>query len=49
MRKATIFTGLANLDKNLVGTAIIYKKIADLLKEKKSVVKEKLIKFINDL
>lgn len=29
--KAVIFTGLVNVDKNLVGTAVIYKKIADIL------------------
>lgn len=32
--KAVIFTGLVNIDKNLVGTAIIYKKLADLLIKK---------------
>jgi len=26
----TIFTGLVNIDKNLVGTAVVYKKIADI-------------------
>ena len=33
-QKATIFTGLVNVDKNLVGTAVIYKKLADLLVKK---------------
>ncbi len=38
-KKATIFTGLVNVDKNLVGTAVIYKKIADIfLKEGYEVV-----------
>ncbi len=32
--KAVIFTGLVNIDKNLVGTAVIYKKLADLLIKK---------------
>jgi glycosyltransferase involved in cell wall biosynthesis len=31
MKKATIFTGLVRLDENLVGTAVIYKKIAEIL------------------
>jgi hypothetical protein len=26
----TIFTGLVSVDKNLVGTAVVYKKIADI-------------------
>lgn len=29
-KKVAIFTGLVNIDKNLVGTAVIYKKIADI-------------------
>jgi glycosyltransferase involved in cell wall biosynthesis len=29
-KKVTIFTGLVNIDKNLVGTAVVYKKIADI-------------------
>lgn len=32
--RAVIFTGLVNIDKNLVGTAVIYKKLADLLIKK---------------
>ena len=32
--RAVIFTGLVNMDKNLVGTAVIYKKIAELLVKK---------------
>ncbi|MEA3449592.1 MAG: glycosyltransferase [Patescibacteria group bacterium] len=31
MKKAVIFTGLVKVDKNLVGTAVIYQKIADIL------------------
>lgn len=34
MKKAVIFTGLVEINKNLVGTAIIYKKIAGLLIKK---------------
>jgi len=34
MKYATIFSGLVNVDKNLVGTAVIYKKIADILIQK---------------
>lgn len=33
-KRAVIFTGLVNIDKNLVGTAVIYKKIADLMIKK---------------
>ncbi|MBD3248337.1 glycosyltransferase [Candidatus Falkowbacteria bacterium] len=31
---ASVFTGLAKVDENLVGTAVIYKKIAELLSKK---------------
>ena len=34
MKKATIFTGLVEINENLVGTAVIYKKIAELLVQK---------------
>jgi hypothetical protein len=39
MKKALIFTGLVQINKNLVGTAVIYKKMAELLvKEKYEVI-----------
>lgn len=31
MKKAVVFTGLVNVDKNLVGTAVIYIKMAEIL------------------
>lgn len=34
-KKAVIFTGMANLDSNIVGTAVIYLKIIDILKSQK--------------